>query len=87
MARLPAAFQRTHDEALADEVASAADTTPAERGEILVSLCRLAVEQILQQPDPTRVLDYRDPVPASTEAVLRRLRERYDRTRRAASGT
>ena len=87
MARLPVAFQQTHDEAVADEVASAAGTTPDERAEILLSLCRLAVEQILQQPDPARVLDYQDPVPASTEAVLRKLRERHERTRRAASGS
>jgi hypothetical protein len=87
VSQLPGAFRRTHEEALRDEVAEAAGTTPSERAEILVSLCRLAVEQILQHPDPARVLDYQDPIPASSKAALQRLRERYERTRRAASGS
>ena len=58
---------------------SARGTTMAERGRILVALCRVAAEQIAQHPDPQRVLDWQDPVSAETEALLARLRERWRR--------
>ena len=82
---LPASFQRTHAEAVAEEVESAAATTPEERGRILLALCRMAVEQISQHQDPQRTLDYQDPIPASTEVALKRLRAQHER-RHTASG-
>jgi hypothetical protein len=82
---LPASFQRTHAEAVAEEVESAAGTTPEERGRILLALCRMAVEQISQHQDPQRTLDYQDPIPASTEVALKRLRAQHER-RHTASG-
>jgi hypothetical protein len=75
--RLPLTFQRTHEEAVAEEVESAAGTSSEERLRILSSLCAMAVEQIKQHPNPQQALDYQDPVPPSTEAALKRLRAQH----------
>ena len=59
-----------------DDVASAAGTTTAQRARILESLCRMAAELTAQHPDPQRVLDWQDPIPAASAALLARLRAR-----------
>ena len=62
-----------------DDVAGARGTTVEERARILEALCRMAAEQIAQHPDPTKALDWRDPISAESEAALARLRARYRR--------
>jgi hypothetical protein len=77
MAPLPRSFVRTDADDVRADVEAARGTTPEERGRILVALCRMAAEQIAQHPDPRRALEWQDPCSPETEALLRRLRERY----------
>lgn len=52
-----------------------------ERWGLMVAACRGAARQIRNRSDRERILAYRDPLPASSAAILRRLREE-NRTRR-----
>lgn len=49
------------------------------RGEWLVSLCALAMEQIATHPDPKATLLTEDPLPEDSLALLTRLRRNYKR--------
>jgi len=80
---LPGTFTgRTDADDIAADVKSAAGTTITDRARILESLCALAAEFTAQQPDPQRVLDWKDPLPPESEALLSRLRRslRHDVT-------
>lgn len=48
--------------------------TAAERWRATAAACRSAARQLAQRPDRARLLEYRDPLPASSVAVLRHLR-------------
>lgn len=48
-----------------------------ERFRAMRAACRSAARQLRARPDRERLLAYRDPLPASSIAVLRRLREAY----------
>jgi hypothetical protein len=48
-----------------------------ERVRVLKAACRSAARQLRARPDRERLLAYRDPLPASTIALLRRLRAAY----------
>ena len=61
------------------DVAAASGTTMEDRARILEALCRMGAEQIAQHADPTRALDWRDPISAESEAALACLRARYRR--------
>jgi hypothetical protein len=41
----------------------------------LSAACQAAVRQIAERPDRDRLLEYRDPLPASSVAALKRLRD------------
>jgi hypothetical protein len=78
VSRLPAAFRgRTDAEDVAADVAAVAGSTMAERALILESLCQMAAEQTAQHANPQRVLDWQDPIPPESEALLARLRAQY----------
>jgi len=79
MGGLPAAFERDPDDDARAEVAACRGTTLAERARIHEALCTRAAEQIAQHPDPSKALDWQDPLAPETEDALRRLRERYRR--------
>jgi hypothetical protein len=68
---------RSDAEDVERDVESVRNTTVADRARILESLCRMAAEQTAQQPDPQRVLDWRDPLPQGSEELLARLRKRW----------
>jgi len=75
---LPATFlERTPTEDVEDDVSRFRGTTIAERARVLESLCRMAAELIAQHEDPQRALDWQDPCSPETEALLARLRKRY----------
>ena len=61
------------EDVLAD-VESARGTTMEQRALILISLCRMAAEQIAQHRDPRRALDWQDRVSVDAERLLERLR-------------
>jgi hypothetical protein len=48
--------------------------TPEERWRAPSAACRSAARQLAARPDRQRILDYRDPLPESTIALLCRLR-------------
>ena len=49
--------------------------TRAERMRTLAGLCRMAARQLAARPDEMRLREYRDPLPKSTERILKQLRE------------
>lgn len=76
--RLPAAFTgRTDAEDVARDIEAVRGTTMADRARILEALCRMAAEHTAQHSDPQRVLDWQDPLPAESEALLARLRRAF----------
>lgn len=78
--QLPAAFCRDETEDLRSEIEPLEGSGVSERASVLESLCRMAAELVAQHPDPRRTLEWQDPLPAASEALLERLRARY-RTR------
>lgn len=64
-------------EDLRSEVEEARALSPEEHALVLEALCRMAAEQIAQHPDPAKALAWQDPRSPETEALLRRLRDRY----------
>jgi hypothetical protein len=52
-----------------------------ERGRLMAAACRGAAHQLRNRSDRERILAYRDPLPASSVAILRRLREEYRKQR------
>ena len=81
-ATLPPVFvARSDAEDVRRDVESARQTTMADRARILEALCRMAAEQTAQHSDPKRVLDWRDPLPESSEELLARLRKRRRKRR------
>lgn len=76
---LPEALRARNDaDDVRADVQGALGTTMEERGRILLSLCRMAAEQIAHHPDPQRVLDYQDPLPEESVRLLYRLRRGRD---------
>jgi hypothetical protein len=53
--------------------------TPEQRWRATAAACRSAARQLAQRADRQRLVDYRDPLPASTVVVLRRLRAAHRR--------
>jgi hypothetical protein len=77
---LPQVFVgRTDAEDAAEQAGAARTLTPEQRARVLEELCRMAAELTAQQPNPQRVLDWQDPVPPESMALLARLRERHRR--------
>jgi hypothetical protein len=66
--------------AVRDEAAPYREMTPERRRQALHSACRAAVHQLASRADRERILAYRDPLPASSVAALRRLREQTRKT-------
>jgi len=80
----------SHARADDEEFARIRRMTPEERSELHRALCRSAMAWVLALPEDQRqkVLEYRDPLPASSEAALKRLRAEYAARRgTASSGT
>ena len=80
----------SHARADDEEIARIRQMTPTERWKLQRALCRSAMEGVLALPEDQRqkVLEYRDPLPASSEAALKRLRADYAARRgTASSGT
>lgn len=78
MARpLPAVFLRSEEEDIRAKVEDTRGLTVEDRWRILDGLCRLAAQQIGQQPDPQRTLDHHDPPPEESERLLARLRQEF----------
>jgi hypothetical protein len=75
---LPATFlQRTAAKDTEDDISRFRGTTIAERARVLESLCQMAAEFIAQHEDPQRALEWQDRCSPETEALLARLRKRY----------
>jgi hypothetical protein len=51
----------------------------AERWRLTAAACRAAARQLASRPDREKLLAYRDPLPESSLAILRRLREQHRR--------
>ena len=62
-------------EAVAREAAPYRGLGAEERFRLLASACRTAAHQLANRPDRERILAWRDPLPASSQAILARLRE------------
>ncbi|MBI5526810.1 MAG: hypothetical protein HY897_10800 [Deltaproteobacteria bacterium] len=74
---LPAAFHRDEDEDLRSEMDPLRGSGVEERARVLESLCRMAAEMAAQHPDPLRVFEWQDPLPANSREVLERLRAEF----------
>lgn len=48
--------------------------TPEQRAQAVAAACRAAARQLAERPDRQRLVEYRDPLPESSVAALRRLR-------------
>lgn len=68
-------------EDLMDEVREYRDMSPAERDLRIQQVCRLAAQILKDRPDRARILQWDDPLPESSIAILKRLREQYRRAR------
>ena len=66
--------------AVAREAAPYRGLTPAQRAQAVASACRAAARQLATRPDRQRLIEYRDPLPSSSAALLRRLRAAAART-------
>lgn len=67
--------------AVAREAAPYRGLTPAQRAQALAAACRAAARQLAERPDRQRLREYRDPLPQSSVAALRRLRAAARRAR------
>lgn len=72
-ARLPPSFNRERH-GLAAEVAFARSLTPRQRVDIVALVCRAAIQELSMNARRDALLAQREPLPASTLVVLRRLR-------------
>ncbi len=68
------AFARGDAVSVAYEARDYRDRTPAERAWMVGAACRAAARMIALRDDGDTVLDFRDPVPASSLKALARLR-------------
>lgn len=68
-----------------EEAARYASMTPNERGALVASACRGAAALLAARPDARRALEWRDPLPESSERVLARLRDEWRAKRDAAA--
>jgi hypothetical protein len=66
--------------AVAREAAPYRGLTPEQRSRALAAACRAAARQLAARPDRQRLLEYRDPLPETSVAALRRLRAAARRT-------
>jgi len=73
LTKLPGWVVSNH-ESVERKVAPYRDMTPARRLEIVASACRDAASLLAQNPLRERVLALSDPLPASSQAALARLR-------------
>ena len=71
--KLPPSLQRDRH-TLEEEVAWARSLTPEQRLDVVAALCRDAIQLLEMNPKRDLLLQFRDPVPASTTAALARLR-------------
>lgn len=60
--------------AVAREAVAYRDMTPEQHWQATAAACRAAARQLAHRSDRERLLAYRDPLPESSVAVLRRLR-------------
>lgn len=67
-----------------DEAREYARMTPVERGRLVAAACRGAAALLAARPDAARALAWEDPLPASSEDALARLREEWRAKRDAA---
>jgi hypothetical protein len=72
--RPAALFAQSDADAVREEVSAVRGLDAEARARLLESLCALAVELVMQHPDPARALAWQDPLPAESEALLARLR-------------
>ncbi len=61
--------------AVAREAAPYRDLSVEEHWRATAAACRAAARQLAARPDRSRLLAYRDPLPASSVALLARLRD------------
>jgi hypothetical protein len=78
MMKLPA-WAVDNQTAVAREAAPYRGLSPTERLRLTAIACRGAARQLAARADRDRLLDHRDPLPASTVSALERLRR--ERTR------
>jgi hypothetical protein len=62
---------------VARETARYRDMTDDDRWRATAAACRAAARQLATRPDRDRILDYRDPLPPESTALLARLRAAY----------
>lgn len=62
---------------VAKEAAPYRELTAEQRSALLAAACRAAARQLASRADRQRILAYRDPLPPSSVAILRRLREEH----------
>jgi hypothetical protein len=67
-----------NDASVREEVAPYVDATMAARWDATRRCCRAARDMLRFHRDPARALEYRDPLPPSSVAALRRLRDACD---------
>ncbi len=67
-----------------DEAADYVALTPEERGRLVAAACRGAAALLAARPDAQAALEWRDPLPASSERILSRLRAEWRAKRDAA---
>lgn len=70
---LPPSLDRTRH-TLAEEVAFARSLTVEQRVQVVALVCRAALQVLNLNPKREQVMASRDPLPASTQAALQRLR-------------
>ena len=66
----------SNEESVRREAARYRAMTPEDRLELVFSACEDAITILAMQEDPQRALDWVDPLPPSSVAVLARLRGR-----------
>ena len=76
MVELPA-WAMDNRTAVAREAAPYRGLSSEERWRLMSAACRGAARQLRNRSDRERIPAYRDPLPASSVAILRRLREEF----------
>jgi hypothetical protein len=74
MAKVPP-WAVSNDESVRAEAAPYRSMTPAERLEVLRTVCRTAARQLAAHPLRQKVVAFSDPLPQSSIAALARLRK------------
>lgn len=70
---LPPSLRRENDPTV-EKLAEYRDMTPEQRAAVTAAVCRTAAALLAMHTDPTRVLEFQEPLPPSSVAALRRLR-------------